>query len=95
MKKIVQTFYFDKENLKEMGFTTDGQIRSVIAIADILEQIRNTKEPHGLLCFFIKDSDLLGHRPVEILSNLTDKDHQIVLEDYCLSRLQTKNGVMV
>lgn len=92
MKKIVQIFEYSEENLKEFGFRTDNQIRSAIALADLLTQVRNTPEPHGLLCFFIKDSDLLGHRPVEILSNLTDKDQQIILEDYCLNRLKIKGG---
>jgi len=59
-------------------------------LADIIGQIRDTEEPFGILCFYIKDADLLGNNPVEILSNLTDKDQQLILEDYCLNRLNNK-----
>lgn len=91
MKKIIDIVHYDQETLKKMGFETEHQINAVVAVADVLEQIRDLKEDFGFMTFLIKNADMLDHRPVEVISNIIDDGQKRDLfEEYFLKRLKMK-----
>lgn len=60
---IEEIYYSDLERLAELGFTTDYQIKAVMALSDVMSQIRDMKEDFNFMTFLIKQKDLLNHRP--------------------------------
>lgn len=90
MKKIIETFYYKEADMEALGFNTEQKKAAVGCVSDLMTAIKDSHGPFGMICFFISEQDLLGHRPVTIWSNFTIDEQQTIYEDYIANRLRMK-----
>ncbi len=92
MKRVVQIMRYDKASFAEHGFVTDHQQTAACCIAELLEEVRKSKDNFGMMLYFISEADMLGDRPVTIWSGLTIRSQRELFEDYVLGRLKMKEA---